>query len=85
MLCESFWIHWKQYNATFISHMSMFANIALLGGGVRVIGFELENKENQKEIKGTTKPLMANLDITHLYNVPSTSWWKTLGLALYST
>ena len=49
MLCESFWIHWKQYNATFISHMSMFANIALLGGGVRVIGFELENKGRSKE------------------------------------
>ena len=27
------------------------------------LGFGLENKD-QKEIKGTTKPLMANLDIT---------------------
>ena len=42
--------------------MSRFANNALLGGGVR-LGFGLENKD-QKEIKGTTKPLMANLDIT---------------------
>ena len=29
--------------------MSMFANIALLGGGVRVIEFELENKGRSKE------------------------------------
>ena len=28
------------------------------------LGFGLENKERSKKIKGTTKPLMANLDIT---------------------
>ena len=38
-------------------HMSMFA---LLGGGVRVRVWIRE----QRKIKGTTKPLMANLDIT---------------------
>ena len=38
--------------------MSIFANNALLGGGVRVW------IRDQKKIKDTTKPLMANLDIT---------------------
>ena len=41
----------------------MFANNALLGGGVRV---RVWIRENQKKIRGTTKPLMANLDITCL-------------------
>ena len=37
----------------------LFANNPMLGGGVRVW------IKDQKKIKGTTKPLMANLDITH--------------------
>ena len=41
------------------AHMSMFANNALLGGGVRV-------RVWIRKIKGNTKPLMANLDITLL-------------------
>ena len=44
--------------------MSMFANNALLGGGVIGLGFGLGDKD--QKIKGTTKPLMANLDITPL-------------------
>ena len=41
--------------------MSRFANDALLGGGVRVrVGI----REQRKKIKGTTKPLMAILDIS---------------------
>ena len=40
--------------------MSMFANNALFGGGVS-LRFGLENIERSK---GTTKHLMANLDIT---------------------
>ena len=40
--------------------MSMFANNPLLGGGVRVRVWI----KDQKQIKGTTKPLMANMDIT---------------------
>ena len=49
-----------------IPHMSIFkfANNALLGGGVRL---GLVNKKGQKKIKGTTKPLMATLDITRLF------------------
>ena len=43
----------------FGTHISRFANNFLLGG----LGFGLENK---KKFKGTTMPLMANLDITHL-------------------
>ena len=48
--------------------MSSFANNVLLGGGVRirlrirVLG--LKNEERSKKIKGTTKPLMAILDIS---------------------
>ena len=48
--------------------MSSFANNVLLEGGVRirlrirVLG--LENKERSKKIKGTTKPLIAILDIS---------------------
>ena len=44
--------------------MSRIANNALLGGG---LGFGLENKERSKEdhTKGTTKPLLAILDISH--------------------
>ena len=38
----------------------MLANNALLGGGVRVRIWIRE----QRKIKGTTKPLLANLDIT---------------------
>ena len=41
--------------------MSMFANNALLGGGVWVL---ISEQRKVKKIKGTTKPLMANLDIT---------------------
>ena len=26
--------------------------------------------KDQKKTKGTTKPLMANFDITHIYNLP---------------
>ena len=41
--------------------MSRFADNALLGGGVRVgVGI----REQRKKIKGTTKPLMAILDIS---------------------
>ena len=43
------------------SHMSMVANNALLGVGVRV--WIREQKKSQKKSQGTTKPLMANLDI----------------------
>ena len=43
--------------------MSMIANNPLLGDGVRV-RVRVWIKD-QKKIKGTTKPLMANLDITH--------------------
>ena len=43
--------------------MSRFANNALLGVGLG-LGLGLENKERTKEIKGTTKPLMAILDIS---------------------
>ena len=42
----------------------MFANDALLGGGVRVKDGLENKKKDQKKIKGTTKPLMANLEIT---------------------
>ena len=41
-------------------HMSMFANNALLGSGVRV-------RIREQKIKSTTKPLMANLDITDIH------------------
>ena len=41
--------------------MSMLVNNALLGGGVKV---RVGGKKDQIEIKGTTKPLMTNLDIT---------------------
>ena len=34
-------------------------------GGVR-IGLRLETNEDQRKINGTTKPLMAILDVTHL-------------------
>ena len=44
--------------------MAMFANNALLGGGIRVKVW-IENKKDQKKLKDTPKPLMANLDITH--------------------
>ena len=47
------------------AHMSMFVNNALLGGGVRVrVG--IRDQRRPKKIKGTTKPLMANLDIAEL-------------------
>jgi len=53
--------------------MSMFVNNALLGGGVRV--------REQRKIKGTTKPLMANLDITLLPQ----AWEHTRGLRLWQS
>ena len=50
------------YPQSTIPHMSMFA---FLGGGVRVTVWISEQKKDQKKTKGTTtKPLMANLDIT---------------------
>ena len=59
-------------------HKSMFANNALLGGGVIGLGLRLENKENQKKIKSTTKPLMANLDIARQCIFPSASLFTSL-------
>ena len=45
--------------------MSMFANIALLGGGVRVRVWITEQRKIKRRSKALyTKPLMANLDIT---------------------
>ena len=45
-----------------------FASNALLGGGIRVRVW-IRTKKDQKKIKGTTRPVMANLDITlHI-------WW----------
>ena len=41
--------------------MSMFA---LLGGGVRAMVWIREQRKIKKNIKGTTKALVANLDIT---------------------
>ena len=41
--------------------MSRFANNALLGGGVKVRVWIRE----QRKIKGTTKPLLAVLEISH--------------------
>ena len=37
------------------------------------LGFGLENKENQKCISGTAKPLMANLDIGPIVGEPHIS------------
>ena len=42
----------------------MFANNALLAGGARVRVWIREQKKDQKKIKGTPRPLMANLYIT---------------------
>ena len=50
----------------YICHMFMFANTALLGGGVRV-GVWISEQRDQKEIK-VSKTLMANLDITPYVN-----------------
>ena len=47
-----------------VTHVSMFANNALLRGGVRVRACTREQIKDQKKIKGSTKPLMPNLDIT---------------------
>ena len=49
----------------------MYPNNALLGGGVkvRVRVWIREQEKDQKKIKGTIKPLMANLDITHNWRV----------------
>ena len=45
------------------THMSMLANNALLGSGVRV-RVRVLIREQRKKMNGTPKPLMANLDIT---------------------
>jgi len=54
--------------------MSMFA---LLGGQ----GLDYRTKKDQKEIKGTTNPLMANLDITHFISQREKAWnhWYVTG------
>ena len=46
--------------------LSMFANNALLGGGVRVS--IREQRKIKRRSKALLKPLMANLDITLLRN-----------------
>ena len=47
-------------------YMSRFANNALLGGGVRVTVGIREQLKEQKETKGTAKPLMVILDVSHV-------------------
>ena len=44
-----------------------FANSAFLGGGVRVRVWIREQRKIKKKIKGTIKPLVANLDITQIW------------------
>ena len=56
------------------AHMSMFANNALLGGGVRVRVWIWEQRKIKRRWKGTTKPLMANLDITQNLMLRNESW-----------
>ena len=49
--------------------MSMFANNALLGGAWGYgQGLDQKTKKDQNKIKGITKPLMANLDITQYFS-----------------
>ena len=51
------------------SHVHVkFVNNALLGGGVRVRFWIREQRKIKRRLKGTTKPLMANLDITRLFS-----------------
>ena len=49
------------------SHLSVFANSALLGGGarVRVWIWIREQRKIKRRLKALPKSLMANLDITH--------------------
>ena len=42
------------------------SRFALLGGGVRLRVGVRGKKKDQKEIKGTTKPLMTILDVTNV-------------------
>ena len=47
------------------SHLSVFANSALLGGGARVRVWIREQRKIKRRLKALPKSLMTNLDITH--------------------
>ena len=49
---------------------SMYKNIAI----THTHGIRVWIREQQKEIKGTTEPLMANLDITHYWSIDILSY-----------
>ena len=56
--------HTFTFTRALYPHMSMFA---LLGGEVRVRGWIREQRKIKENHKGTTKPLMVNLDSAPLH------------------